>query len=140
MKLFNKIFLGAAAIAALGTMQSCSDDATLADSNAVYIEITPSDIQLTVGKTQRLSARVSNDDGKTIETPVKGWVDDESVVRLYPVYKEIETPPTPEDPEPEIPENPDQPGDDGGEDTGDQGGDQGGHRRGSRAGVGGAGI
>lgn len=124
MKLFNKIFLGAAAIAALGTMQSCSDDATLADSNAVYIEITPSDIQLTVGKTQRLSARVSNDDGKTIETPVTWSVDDESVVRLYPVYKEIETPPTPEEPEPEIPENPDQPGEEGGEDTGDQGGEQ----------------
>lgn len=128
MKLFNKIFLGAAAIAALGTMQSCSDDATLADSNAVYIEITPSDIQLTVGKTQRLSARVSNDDGKTLETPVEWSVDDESVVRLYPVYKEIETPPTPEDPEPEIPENPDQPGEEGGEDTGDQGGDQGGEQ------------
>lgn len=97
-------------MAMTGSFTSCSDDVTLDGADAVYIDITPSEINIQVGQRQRISARVTNQDGKEIETPIIWSVDDETVARVVPVYKELPTP---------DPGTPDPGEGEGGGDTGD---------------------
>lgn len=96
MNIFKKIFLGASAVAMMGSFSSCSDDVTLDGADAVYVDITPSSLSLKVGEKQRITARVTNQDGKVIETPITWSVDDETVARLVPVYKPLPEAPTPD--------------------------------------------
>lgn len=85
MKLYKSLILGSAAL--LGaSMVSCSEDATLEGANVVYIEMTPSNISMTVGDTVTVSARVSNESGDNIDTPIAWTVDDPQSVRIYDVY------------------------------------------------------
>lgn len=79
-------------MALMGSFSSCSDDVTLDGADAVYIDITPSTISLRAGERQRIAARVTNQDGKVIETPILWSVDDESVAKLVPVYRPLPTP------------------------------------------------
>ncbi len=82
MKLYNKILFGAAALTAMGALSSCSEDATLGGADAIYIELSATDIEMCVGDTTRLSARVSNVSGDDIPATITWSVDDESVVKL----------------------------------------------------------
>ena len=82
MKLYKKIlFLGTIALPGVW-MASCNDDATLENSQEVYIDISPSNIVLSMGDTLAISATVSNTSGKIIDTPIEWSLDDESVVTL----------------------------------------------------------
>lgn len=96
MNIFKKLFFGVAGVAMMGSFASCSDDVTLDGADAVYIDITPSSLSLKVGDRQRISARVTNEEGKVIETPVTWSIDDETVARLVPVYRPVEPAPTPD--------------------------------------------
>lgn len=95
MKLFNKILLGAAAIAVAGASYSCKEEATLAGADAVYITMADTDITLLVGDTLRLSATVQNASGDVIETPITWSSSDESVVKIVDVV-EYEYEPNPD--------------------------------------------
>lgn len=122
MNIFKKIFLGATAVALMGSFSSCSDDVTLDGADAVYVDITPSSFSLKVGEKQRISARVTNQDGKVIETPITWSVDDETVARLVPVYKPLPEAPAPEPGTAEGDEE--EGGDDNGENTGEETGEE----------------
>ncbi|MDE7410909.1 MAG: hypothetical protein K2M94_02605 [Paramuribaculum sp.] len=99
MKLINKIFLGTVALSLMAGFQSCNDDdeTTLEGAKTVYIEITPSELQLSPGDQMALSARVTNGSGDVIDTPVTWSVVDETVAEIIPVYEQIteEVPVTP---------------------------------------------
>lgn len=86
MKLYKSILLGMAGILSAGAVSSCSDEKdTLSGADAVYIEITPTDISVAAGDTVYLSAAVTNVSGKTINTPVTWSVDDENIAKLVEV-------------------------------------------------------
>lgn len=106
MKLFNKIFLGAAAVAVMGGFSSCKEEATLSGADAVYIDMAQTNLSLLAGDTVRLSARVTNASGKEINTPITWSVDDEQVVKLIDIVEYEQVP------------NPDYKGDTGNEDPG----------------------
>lgn len=95
MKLFNKIFLGAAAIAVAIASYSCKEEATLADADAVYITMAQTDISILVGDTIRLSATVQNASGDVIETPIQWSSSDESVCKIIDIV-EYEYEPNPD--------------------------------------------
>lgn len=82
MKLYKSLFLLAAAVSGIW-LTGCKDDtATLDGSDAVYIDIAPEKIVMCVGDTLPVSARVTNEKGQVIDTPVKWSLDDESVLNL----------------------------------------------------------
>lgn len=70
------LFLG------LFIVTGCQEDDTLDGAKEVFIEISPKDSYIMLGDTVQLKARVSNVSGKTIDTPVKWSVDDESILKL----------------------------------------------------------
>lgn len=79
----KKIYYGSLAIAAMaGLAVSCSEEATLDGADAVYIELSPTDFSLTIGDTVAVTARVTNESGKVIDTPVKWSVDDPDVIEV----------------------------------------------------------
>lgn len=61
---------------------SCKEDATLDGASEVYITIDPMNINLKIGDTVRVSARVTNLSGAVIETPISWKVEDESIAKL----------------------------------------------------------
>ncbi len=92
MKLLNKIFFGAAAVAVMGGFTSCKEEATLEGADAIYIDMAQTNLTLLAGDTVKLSARVTNASGKEINAPIKWSVDDESVVKIVDVVEYEETP------------------------------------------------
>lgn len=94
MRLFNKIFFGAAAIAVTGAFSSCKEEATLSGADAVYIEMANTNMTMLIGDTLKLSARVSNVSGKDINTPISWSVGDESIVKIVDVveYTRVKNP------------------------------------------------
>lgn len=99
MKFINKLFASAAILGSVVMLPACSDDVNLDNAKAVFVEITPKNMALTVGQTQRLDATVQNQDGQTLDVPVTWSVDDETVAKIYPVYRKVTV------------DNPDYPGD-----------------------------
>lgn len=87
MKFINKIFVSAALLGSAVMLPACSDDVNLDNAKAVFVEITPQNMTLTVGQTQRLSATVQNEDGKALDVPVTWTIDDETVAKIVPVYR-----------------------------------------------------
>ena len=83
MKSYNKLLLSLA-VAASGAalLSSCDEECTLDGANAVYIEITPSDITLALGDTVPIKALVTNESGKVINTPVKWSLTSDGVAQL----------------------------------------------------------
>lgn len=78
MKLYKKLLiLPAVAALAAATFAGCSEETTLSGAKAVYIELTPSsNINLHIGDTTRVTARVTNVNGDVINTPIKWAIDD----------------------------------------------------------------
>ncbi len=83
MKLYKKSTIGLLmALICGGAFVGCTEDATLDGADKVYITLNPTDITLRMGDTVRISAVVENLSGKTIDTPVRWSVLDESVAKL----------------------------------------------------------
>ncbi|MCM1110665.1 MAG: hypothetical protein NC336_05615 [Clostridium sp.] len=84
MKIYSKSLMAAAIIAAGlgGLTTSCSEDDTLEGANAIYIEMEPTEITLCLGDTVGFGARVTNESGHLINTPVTWSVDDENIARI----------------------------------------------------------
>lgn len=77
MNLYKKLILPLAAIVGLGAFSSCSEDDTLEGADAVYLEITPSDITIKLGDTVAIGASVTNVSGRQIKTPIQWSIDRE---------------------------------------------------------------
>lgn len=75
MKLYKKLLFPAVALMAAGAFSACDEDNTLGGADAVYLEITPSDIQLCLGDTVGFSASVTNVSGDQIATPITWTID-----------------------------------------------------------------
>ncbi len=82
MKLYKNLLLSLAVTGSVATFSSCDEEATLDGANVVYIEVTPSDISLTLGDTIPFSAVVTNESGKVIDTPVKWSLTSDGVARI----------------------------------------------------------
>jgi len=119
MKLFNKIFFGAATVAVMGAFSSCKEEATLEGADAIYIDMAQTNLSLLAGDTVKLSARVTNASGKEINTPIKWSVDDESVVKIIDIVEYEEIPNPDYQPPVEDEEDPGSPGEDEGEGEGE---------------------
>ena len=82
MKLYKNLLLSLAVTASAGVFVSCEEDETLDGANQVYIEISPSEINLALGDTVRISALVTNESGKTINTPVSWKLTSDGVAQI----------------------------------------------------------
>ncbi len=83
MKLYKKSTIGLlVALLCGGVFVGCTEEATLNGADKVYITLNPTDITLRMGDTVRISAVVENLSGKTIDTPVRWSVLDESVAKV----------------------------------------------------------
>lgn len=82
MKLFKNILLPAVALVSVASFTACEEKDTLDGANVVYIDMEPAEYTLVYGDTVKINAKVTNESGRTINTPITWSVDDENVAVL----------------------------------------------------------